>query len=355
MNEAFVRLRWRTAAVIWMTLVGVAAATWLAYTCRQVLAWIAAAALLAIATDPLVRRLEARGIRRRSQAVAIVVAGGLAIFVGLVALFVPTLIGQVNALIDKAPAYVSEVTNGRGPLGFLETRYHVVEHLQSAISGGGGVNAALGATKTVVSSITALVTIAFLAIFMLLEGPAVVERGFTLLRPDREMRWRALGAELQRIVSGYVAGNLLISLIAGSAATAVLLALGVPFPLALGLLVFILDLIPLAGATIAAVILAGVALTHSTTAAIVVVVYFAVYQLIENHVLQPLVYGHTVQTSPLTALIAVLIGASVGGILGAIAAIPVAASLEVVAADYVDRKRRPMPVAVNSDSKVRTQ
>jgi predicted PurR-regulated permease PerM len=160
------------------------------------------------------------------------------------------------------------------------------------------------------------------------------------MKPQSEARWRALGSQMQRIVAGYVAGNLLISLIAASCATVVLIALGVPFPLALGLLVFVLDLIPLAGATIAAVVLALAALTHSTTAAIIVVAYFAVYQLFENHVLQPLVYGRTVQTSPLLALIAVLIGASVGGILGAIAAIPVAASLQALAVDMLHRSAR---------------
>jgi predicted PurR-regulated permease PerM len=340
MIESVVRLRWRTAATLWITLVGVAAGAWLVYSCRQVLAWIAAAAILALAANPLVRRLQSLGVRRRSHAVGIVVAGGLVIVSALGALFLPTLISQVNDLVNKAPTYVAEATQGKGPLGFLEVKYHVVEHARQAVSGGGGVSVALGATQTVVSGVTAVVTIGFLTIFILLEGPAVAERFFGILRPDAEARWRVLGAEVQRIVGGYVAGNLLISLIAGSAATAVLFALGVPFPLALGLLVAVLDLIPLAGATIAAVILAIVALTHSTTAAIVVVAYFAVYQLIENHVLQPLVYGRTVQTSPLTALVAVLIGASVAGILGALAAIPVAASLEVVASDYLDRRRR---------------
>jgi predicted PurR-regulated permease PerM len=260
--------------------------------------------------------------------------------VGLIAaLFVPTLVRQVNALVDQAPDYVREATAGRGPLGFLETRYHVVEHAQEAVSGG-GVHAALDATRRVVSGITAGVAIVFLTVFMLAEGPALVERGLALMTRESEVRWRALGTEVQRIVVGYVAGNLVISLIAGAGATAVLLALGVPFPLALGLLVFVLDLIPLAGATIAAVILALAALTHSTTAAIVVVAYFAIYQLFENHVLQPLVYGRTVQTSPLVALIAVLAGASIGGILGAIAAIPVAASLRAVATDMLDRSAR---------------
>ena len=117
-------------------------------------------------------------------------------------------------------------------------------------------------------------------------------------------------------------GNLLISLIAGSLTTIVLLIMGVPFAVALGLIVAILDLIPLAGATIAAIIVGGVAFLHSIPAGIVVVVFFIVYQQIENHLLQPIVYGRTVQLSPLVILISVLIGAELAGVLGALGGDP---------------------------------
>jgi len=100
----------------------------------------------------------------------------------------------------------------------------------------------------------------------------------------------------------------------------VLLAMGVPFAVALGLIVAILDLIPLAGATLAAIIVGLVAFLHSIVAGIVVVVFFIVYQQIENHLLQPVVYGRTVQLSPLAVLISVLIGAELAGVLGALGA-----------------------------------
>ena len=134
-------------------------------------------------------------------------------------------------------------------------------------------------------------------------------------------------------------GNLLISLIAGTATTIVLLATGVPFAVALGLIVAILDLIPLAGATLAAIIVGLVAFLHSIVAGIVVVVFFIVYQQLENHLLQPLVYGRTVQLSPLVVLIAVLIGAELAGILGALGAIPVAGALQVIIVDWLEHRR----------------
>ena len=138
-------------------------------------------------------------------------------------------------------------------------------------------------------------------------------------------------------------GNLLISFVAGTLTTVVLLATGVPFALALGLIVAILDLIPLAGATLAAIIVGSVAFLHSIPAGIIVIVFFICYQQVENHILQPVVYGRTVQLSPLVVLISVLIGAQLAGVLGALAAIPVAGSLQVIFRDWLRQRRGEEP------------
>ena len=119
-----------------------------------------------------------------------------------------------------------------------------------------------------------------------------------------------------------------------------LLVLGVPYAVALGLVVGLLDLIPLAGATIAAVIVTTVGFLHSTTAGIVLIIFFVVYQQVENHVLQPLVYGRTVQLSPLIVLISVLMGAELAGVIGALGAIPIAGAIQVVVVDWLAHRRR---------------
>jgi predicted PurR-regulated permease PerM len=180
---------------------------------------------------------------------------------------------------------------------------------------------------------------------MLLEGRGWVESFLRQLPAQSQARWRRIGREIYRTVGGYVSGNLLISLIAGGSTTIVLLIMGVPFAVALGLIVAILDLIPLAGATIAGIIVGTVAFLHSIPAGIIVVVFFIVYQQIENHVLQPIVYGRTVQLSPLAVLISVLVGAELAGVLGALAAIPVAGSLQVVLVDWLRRRRGEDPAA----------
>ena len=135
-------------------------------------------------------------------------------------------------------------------------------------------------------------------------------------------------------------GNLLISLIAGASATLVLLLMGVPYAVALGLLVAVLDLIPLAGATIAGIVVVGVSFLHSIPAGIVVAVFVIVYQQVENHFLQPVIYGRTVQLSPLVVLISVLVGAELAGILGALAAIPVAGSIQVLVRDLIAQRQK---------------
>jgi predicted PurR-regulated permease PerM len=192
------------------------------------------------------------------------------------------------------------------------------------------------------------VTIMFMTVFMLLEGPAWVERFYALLPERSRDRWRDVGDQIYLTVGGYVTGNLFISLIAGITSTLMLLALGVRYAVALGLLVAILDLIPLAGATIAAIIVCSIGFLHSLVAGIILIVFFIVYQQLENHVLQPLVYSRTVRLSPLAILISVLVGAEIAGVLGALAAIPVAGTIQVLLRAWLEerRSRRTAPATI---------
>jgi predicted PurR-regulated permease PerM len=315
---------------------------------RHVLTWIFIALFLALALNPAVDRLERR-IKRRGIATGVVYLAALGAVVGIGFLFIPTLVNQVNDFAGKVPDYLDDLTKGRGRLGFLETKYHLVDKAREALHTGGasklfGISGtALALAKGVVNVVLATVTIAFMTFFMLLEGPRWVESFFMLLQPESRRRWRAVGRDIYRTVGGYVTGNLLISLIAGTLTTIVLLITHVPYALALGLIVAILDLIPLAGATIAAIIVGSVAFLHSIPAGIIVVVFFVLYQQLENHVIQPVIYGRTVQLSPLAVLIAVLIGAQLAGVLGALAAIPVAGSLQVIFRDWLRQRRGEEP------------
>jgi predicted PurR-regulated permease PerM len=341
--ERVVVIRPRTVATVAGVLLLLACALWVVWIARQALTWILVAMFLATALDPAVSALERRGLKRRGAATAAIFLLGLLALAGLTALLLPPLIDQVRGLAEAVPGYVDQLTAGRGPLGWLERDYHVVDKAQKAVSGDGatrvlgGAGTVLSITRGVVGLVFGLVTIAFLTLFMVLEGPAWIERGLGLLPPAERSPWRRVARRIREIVAGYITGNLLISAIAGTSSAIVLLLAGVPFPVALGLLVAILDLIPLAGATLAGIVLATVAFLTSLTAGIVVLGFFLVYQVVENHLLQPLVYGRTVELSPLVVLVAILIGSEVAGVLGALGAIPVAGTLEVLLAEVTDR------------------
>ena len=312
---------------------------------QEVIIWILVAVFLALAMNPAVESLQRRGIRRRGLAVGITFVAVLAVIGGIGATFIPTLVDQVNAFVHKLPDYVHDLTKGKGKLGFLETKYHVVEKVREAVRKGGATKvlgfsgAAISITRSVITYVVATITITFLTFFMLLEGPAWLERVYSLLPEKSQPRWRAVGHEIYRTVGGYVSGNLLISLIAGVTYGIVLFIFGVPYAVALALIVGILDLIPLAGATLATIIVGAVAFIHSVPAGIAIVAYAIIYQQIENHLLQPLIYGRTVQLSPLAVLIAVLIGASIAGVLGALAAIPVAGTIQILILDWRRHRR----------------
>lgn len=345
-ERVVVTVRPRTVLMVAGILLAVAVGLWLVLVAERVLTWMLVSLFLAMALNPAVDWLQHHGLRSRGAATGVVYLAVTAVIAGLGALIIPSLVQQVGDLIDALPGYVRDLTQGRGPFGFLETKYHVVERVEKAVEGGGGdgslaggASAALDVTRGVVTFIAGVVTITFLTLFMLLEGPAWKVRLIGLLPPERQPHWDAVAHGIYRTVGGYVTGNLLISFIAGVAATLFLLGMGVPYALALGLVVAILDLIPLAGATLAAIIVSLVAFTESTTTGLVVIGFFFVYQQLENHVLQPVIYGQTVRLSPLAVLISVLIGADVAGVIGVLAAIPIAGTVQILIVDWQERRR----------------
>ena len=344
--ERVVDLRTRTILRVLLLAIGVAVVLAVLWAVRHIIAWIVIALFLALALDPLVSLIERRARLGRASSIGVAYLLVLVAVVGIGATFVPKLVDEVNGFVEALPNYVHDLTHGRGRLGFLETKYHVVEKVREQVKQGGAKRllglsgAAISVTKSVITIIAASVTIVFLTFFMLLEGKSWAERFYSLFPEHSQPRWRRVGHDVYRTVGGYVTGNILISLIAGTSITIVLLILGVPYAVALGLLVAVLDLIPLAGATIAGIVVAIVAFLHSVPAGIVAVSFFIIYQQLENHFLQPVIYGRTVKLSPLVVLISVLLGAELAGILGALAAIPIAGGIQVVVRDQLDMRRQ---------------
>jgi predicted PurR-regulated permease PerM len=337
-------VRPRTLLVIAATALAVALAVWVLLEAWQVVSWILIAVLLAIALMPAVDLLERRGLSN-GLAVSLVSAGAL-LAVGLLAwAVIPPLLSQTTDLIQAIPGTIDDITAGRGPLGFLQREYGLADRAREYLEGrsGDGVigftSPALGVLRGVLTVVVAAITIVFLVFFLLREGRRWVEAGLDLVPPASRPRWERVLAGVTRTIRGYVTGNLLISLIAGVVAYVTLVATGVPYALPLAVLVAVLDLVPLVGATLATVIAAAVALGDGLLPFLVVLAVFIAYQQIENHLLQPVIYGRTVQLSPLVVLIAILLAGSIAGIIGALIAIPIAGSLQVVLAELIAARR----------------
>lgn len=331
--------------LVWMTIaVGAALALTFVYLALDAIVWVLVAAFFAMALNPAVEALGRRGLGRARAAVIVFVVA----FVTLGALgllVIPPLVSATTEFVEALPGHLRELDAGRGPLAFLERRFHLGEQLVDIYERGGiagllglerpGASTARAAADTAL----ALIAVPFLTFFMLLDGRRWVEATLDVLPPGARPRWERVFSGIARTVGGYVTGNLLISLVAGVVAAVTLLAAGVPYALPLAVIVAILDLVPLVGATVALVVCSAAALSQGVVECVVVVVVLLVYQQVENHVLLPVVYGRTVDLSPLAVLVAILIGAEIAGVLGALAAIPVAGSLSVVAGELVRWRR----------------
>jgi predicted PurR-regulated permease PerM len=349
-EERIVYFRPRAILVVLGIILSATAIIAFLFLAWHVITWILIALFLALALNPAVEFFERRGLRR-SLASLLVFLLALVAFGGLGALLIPPLVDQIEEFVAAIPDFVEDLTAGRGPLGFLQDDYQIVDNVRQAIEeqGAGGVlgitNASIAVARGVVSFVVGVVTIAFLTIFMLIEGPRIVERFRGSLPENMKPRWDRVGGDIYRTVGGYVGGNLLISLIAGVSAAILFFVLGSSYAIALAVVVALLDLIPLAGATLAAIIVSTVAFIElGWVKGAIVVGFFILYQQLENHILQPVIYGRTVQLSPLTVLIAILIGAELVGILGALAAIPVAGIIQAILREVVRWRREAIVV-----------
>ena len=312
---------------------------------RRIIALVVIAAFFATILNPMVDALT-RLKMRRGVATSIVFLLGVAAFAGMIYTFVRPIYDSGQSFARDIPGFVQRAKTGEGRVGELIKRYHIDEKvaenapkLQDALKNAGGP--AVQAAQRVASGLLALVTIAVLSFLILLEAPGIISTFLALLSPQRALQVRRIGADVAGAVTGYMAGNLLISLIAGLTTWVFLIIVGVPFAGVLGLWVGFADLLPLVGATIGAIPTIAIAFLHSTGAGIAVVIFYIVYQQIENHLLQPVVMSRTVKLNPLGVLLSALVGVELAGIVGALLAIPAAGAIQVVIRDlWDDRQQR---------------
>lgn len=308
------------------------------YQIRSVLVLLFIAAFLAIALAPLVGILS-RGKIPRVLAIALtyLLLGG--VFAGIGFMLVPPVADGVNTFVEESPRYIQQINDSK-LLDEYNQRYDIAERLQSQaetlpqrLTGAAGVLQSLAFGT--VSTIFQLVAILIFAFFLLLEGGRMSRFCIGQMRRDLQPRAQLIFRDVARAVGGYVAGALAISLLAGVSTFIVLNIIGVPFSVPLAVLMSLMALIPLVGSSIAGTVIALVcAFNGFPNDLIVWGVFFIAYQQIENNLLQPMVYKRTVSLHPLLVLLSVMIGGTLMGILGALLAIPVAASIQVVIKDW---------------------
>jgi predicted PurR-regulated permease PerM len=330
-------------AKVTLTVVAVLALVAAAWAVRNILVLVLIAAVLAIGLDPAVRRLERWHISRGWAALIIFLAA-----VGFIVLFgflvIPPLVREVRQLASDIPGYIDRLKTSNGFVRHLQERYDLSGRLQSLTDrlpslASSSIGTILGITKSVASIIFNLLTIGILTIYFLLSLPKTERLTEKLMSgPNRQRNIRILEESLRRI-GGYVSGNIAVSIIAGVFAYVALRIIGVPFAIALAMWVAIADLIPSVGATLGALVAVIVAAFSSIGDAVATIIYFIVYQQVENYVIVPRVMRQAVDLSPAMVIVSVLIGGSLAGFAGALLALPIAAAAKVALGEVVVRPR----------------
>ena len=318
-------------------------ALYLIFLLRKPIGWVLIATFLAVALSGPVNVLNRH--MRRGFAITIVYFVLLLIPIGIGVLIIPPLVTQGNNLIEDLPRYAQDVQDfaeRNESLRKIEADYNITEKLQqqaerlpARIGDAASVLGNIG--FGVVNSLFALFTILVLTAFLLGSGHIWVERFLDLRPPHEAARIRKALDHMARTVGGYVGGILAQATVAGLTAFIVLTILGVPFAAALAIIVFFADLIPLVGATLGAIVVAIVTLfTDFPTATIIWVIFSVVYQQLEDTLIQPQIQKRAVNVHPFVVLVAVLFGSTLLGVLGALVAIPVAASLQIAVREWWD-------------------
>jgi len=304
----------------------------------------------------LSRHLPGKLRGRRGLATALSTLLVVILLAAFIASLVPPIVRQTETLIDRAPQLVRDIRSSDSGIGKLVTRYHlqgqideISDQLGARLQRASG--SAVSTVSSVASSAFAVLTILVLTFMMLVEGPRWL-RFMHELVPDRRQAYaRRLSNDMYKVVKGFVNGQVLLAVIAACMLLPGLLIFHVSYPIALMAVVFICGLIPMVGHTIGAILVALVALFTSPVSALGILLYYFLYQQIENYLIQPRLQATATNMSPLLVFMSVVIGVSFSGLLGGLVAIPIAGCIRVVALDYLRARKLIDPAPVDPATK----
>jgi predicted PurR-regulated permease PerM len=279
----------------------------------------------------------------RSLATAISVIFIVLLLTGFLMAIVPPLVRQTTSFAQNVPQLISDTKNGTGPIGHFVATYHLQSHVQDLSNQlsnrlGNISSSALGTLSRISRSVFSVLTVIVLTVMMLIEGPKWRKVFWKMIATKRKTHVMALTHEMNKVIQGYVNGQVLLAAIAAVILLPMLFIMNVSYPIALMVIVFICGLIPLVGHTIGAIIVTTIALFTSATSAVVILGYYILYQQIENYAVQPRIQANSTNMSPLLVFLSVIIGINFGGLLGGLVAIPVAGCLRILALDYLEHR-----------------
>jgi predicted PurR-regulated permease PerM len=308
----------------------------------SVLVLILISAFLAVGLDPLVGFAAARGIKRGWAVLGVAV-----VFLGLITAVVFVIGGalrsQVTSFIDDAPHLLDDLRRNRS-IAKLDSKYHVISNLQQRLQSSNLANTSLSRLfdvgASVLSAAAGTLVVFVLTLYFVAALPKLKRAAYSLVPASRRERVSGLGDEILRRVGGYVVGAVLVALMAGTVTVIFLLCVGLSqYALALGLLVALLDLLPLVGAVLGASIVCLVALATSLPVGIAAIIFYLIYEVLEGYVIYPRVMRSSVDVPEYVTIVAVLIGGAVGGIVGALLALPTAAAVLLIVREVWVRRQ----------------
>ncbi len=306
-----------------------------AFLARQVLLLVLIALILAVGLDPAVRFLQRHLKLARGWAVFVIVILTTLLVSLFFALVIPPMVREIRNFAQDIPGYIERLKSSSGFIGELEQKYHlserlkkITEDLPNALSG--SFSSIFGVTKSLAATVFNLLTIAVLTLYIMANLPRLRDGIVALFPQEKRSRYAEVVDESTERIGGYVSGNITVSIIAGVFSFIFFLVLGIPFGAALAMWVAFTDLVPSIGALLGAVLCVLVAFFSGVGVGIATIVYFVVYQQVENYLISPRVMKKAVDLSPAIVIIAVLIGSALLGFVGALIALPVAAAAKVM-------------------------
>lgn len=305
---------------------------------EQVLVLLLLSLFLAVSLEPAVAGLVRIGARR-GLAVAVVVLVVVGVVAGFIALAVPPVTTEINAVINAIPEWIKQLHDHHSTLGRIEDRYHVLEKVKQHFSGGDATgtlfSGVLGVGRELVGALAGLLAVSTLTIYLLTGMPLIKRFALRFVSAPRREAAGILTDRIMTQVGRYMLANLATSVLAGLATLLWALWFGVPYPALLGVLVAIMDLVPIIGSTVGGVVVSLVALAVSVPVAIATAVFYTVFRFAEDHLVNPLTMKFVVRIHPAATMLAVLAGGTLLGIIGALVAVPAATAVGLILEEVV--------------------